>query len=237
MTWALCAAGASAWVFLWCVLPDDGHRLHRMIHPPGGSSQGNPTTWALAGLTGLVIWLGIGGVAGAVAGVVAIPLVLKAIALLDARGPARINRQLAEQLPETLDLMRAGLDAGLPLRTVTARVTALVPEPTASLLGDVLGNVEVGRSDDRAWAQLGDHPVWGDLARDLARSAASGAAMSRLLMVTAQQARAELGATRTRRARAVGVRSVLPLVTCFLPAFVLVGVVPIIASTLAELNW
>ena len=35
------------------------------------------------------------------------------------------------------------------------------------------------------------------------------------------------------RARSVGVRSVLPLMTCFIPAFLLLGVVPTVASALA----
>lgn len=35
-------------------------------------------------------------------------------------------------------------------------------------------------------------------------------------------------------ARAVGVRSVLPLMTCFLPAFLLLGVVPSVVSAIAN---
>jgi hypothetical protein len=31
-------------------------------------------------------------------------------------------------------------------------------------------------------------------------------------------------------ARAAGVRSVAPLVACFLPAFILIGIVPVVAS-------
>jgi pilus assembly protein TadC len=49
--------------------------------------------------------------------------------------------------------------------------------------------------------------------------------------------RSHAAAARERRraalqqaARAVGVRSVLPLTTCFLPAFLLLGIVPTVAS-------
>jgi pilus assembly protein TadC len=34
------------------------------------------------------------------------------------------------------------------------------------------------------------------------------------------------------RARSVGVRSVLPLMTCFIPSFLLLGVVPTVVSAL-----
>jgi len=37
------------------------------------------------------------------------------------------------------------------------------------------------------------------------------------------------------RARRVGVRSVLPLMTCFLPSFLLLGVVPIIGGVVGHL--
>ena len=37
-----------------------------------------------------------------------------------------------------------------------------------------------------------------------------------------------------KEARKVGVRSVVPLMACFLPAFILVGVVPIVAGLLRD---
>ena len=78
--------------------------------------------------------------------------------------------------------------------------------------------------------------VWGPTARDLARCADSGAAISQVLAVHAAEARARRRAQRETSARTTGVRSVLPLVCCFLPAFVLVGVVPIVAATLGSLT-
>ena len=75
------------------------------------------------------------------------------------------------------------------------------------------------------------------IARDLARCAESGTAVALILEVHATEARARARAQREAAARTVGVRSVLPLVCCFLPAFVLVGVVPIVAATIgAVLN-
>lgn len=79
-----------------------------------------------------------------------------------------------------------------------------------------------------------DDTVWGAVARDLARCAESGAAVAEVLEVHAAEARALRRARREMAARTVGVRSVLPLVCCFLPAFILVGVVPIIAATLGS---
>jgi pilus assembly protein TadC len=55
------------------------------------------------------------------------------------------------------------------------------------------------------------------------------------LRAHADDARTEARDAAVKAARTVGVRSVVPLMTCFLPAFVLVGVVPIIASLLGDL--
>lgn len=46
----------------------------------------------------------------------------------------------------------------------------------------------------------------------------------------AEDARQESRDQALKQARTVGVRSVIPLMACFLPAFVLIGVVPIIAG-------
>jgi hypothetical protein len=40
-----------------------------------------------------------------------------------------------------------------------------------------------------------------------------------------------------QRARSVGVRAAAPLGLCFLPAFVLIGVVPSVVSAFAAMSW
>jgi len=63
----------------------------------------------------------------------------------------------------------------------------------------------------------------------------SGAALTTALVACVGQLRAERGADLERRARAVGVKAVLPLAVCFLPAFVLLAVVPIVGSLVVDL--
>ncbi|MFZ2260527.1 MAG: type II secretion protein F, partial [Luteococcus japonicus] len=71
--------------------------------------------------------------------------------------------------------------------------------------------------------------------RDLARSSETGSAAARVLRQHAQDLRVAVRDAQLGRARAVGVRSVLPLMACFLPAFLLTGVVPVVAGLVKTL--
>ena len=218
------------------------------VDPPitAGQAQGLRGWWAAhitAGrlrvglLAAAVVWLLLGQrVTGLVAGAAAMPASMVLLGWAEAEPQRRRCRLLVAQLPGCLDLLSAALDAGVPLRAAVRQVAALAPEPSAGLLRGVLGHLEIGRSDAQAWSTLRAHPVWGPTARDLARCADSGAAISQVLSVHAAEARARRRAPRETSARTTGVRSVLPLVCCFLPAFVLVGVVPIVAATLGSLT-
>ena len=68
--------------------------------------------------------------------------------------------------------------------------------------------------------------------RALARSA-TGAAPAALLRAVADDADAAARAAAEAAARRAAVTAVLPLGLCFLPAFVLLGIVPLVAGLLA----
>ncbi|MFD1719842.1 secretion system protein [Georgenia deserti] len=130
-----------------------------------------------------------------------------------------------------LDLADAALSAGSSVPgTLTALGRAVDPAQGAGTTGTTLA--EAGRSLllGAPWAEAWDdappslHPL-----RDALEPAwVDGAAPGPLL----RQAAAGLRAARTRQAQEaaarLGVRLVLPLGLCYLPAFVLVGVVPVV---------
>lgn len=146
----------------------------------------------------------------------------------------RRHQQLVLQSPQALELLAACLAAGMPVRTACAAVVAAFDGPVAEDLGRVMSATALGVSDAEAWRALRDHPQFGPAAVDLARSVESGT-----MMVTSLQHHAEVARDRRRaalqvRARAVGVRSVLPLMVCFIPAFMLLGVVPTVVSAVTH---
>ena len=197
--------------------------------------------WLAAGVAAIAAWLLVGGADGSL-GRLSLPSpgrgwAARAAAPLRARWRRRRggDAPLVAQLPEALDLLAACLDAGLPMVSAVATVAEVSPPATKAVLGGVAAEMSLGRVGGLAWDGLRAHAAWGRVAADLARAERSGLALADGLRAHADDARTEARDAAGKAARTVGVRSVVPLMTCFLPAFVLVGVVPIIASLLGDL--
>ncbi|MDO5068049.1 MAG: type II secretion system F family protein [Propionibacteriaceae bacterium] len=151
------------------------------------------------------------------------------------RRGGRGSEEVTAELPQTLELMAVCLDSGATLTGAATTLRDLSPPATSKVLGEVVAALQVGRDPSAAWLALAEHPAWGPSARDLARSLRSGTGMAESLRVHAEEARRRRREAAMRAARAVGVKSVQPLMACFLPAFVLLGVVPLVASLVGRL--
>lgn len=149
------------------------------------------------------------------------------------RTPSRVP-QLVRELPDALEFLAVCLEVGLPMSRAVATVAAVSPADTRSVLDEVAGQMALGRAGPLAWADLKGHEVWGRAAADIARAERSGTSLVAVLKLHADDARQEAHDAATKRARTVGVRSVIPLMACFLPAFVLIGVVPILGELLRD---
>ncbi len=192
------------------------------------------TVGALSVAAGVLLTVGVDAL-GVGASVFAALLAFVVAGRLEGSVARREREALESQIDGVVELLAAALQSGAPLRVAVREVGAVAPEPSAAVLGRVAAQTDIGLSDAEAWAGLRGHTVWGPVARDLARSVDSGAGIADLLLSHADDLRRDLGARAERRARTVGVRSVLPLMCCFLPAFILVGVVPIVMGTLGSL--
>ncbi len=138
----------------------------------------------------------------------------------------RRRNQMIIDLPHVLELLAAAMEAGLPLRNATREVVSITNGPLTDDLKELLASIDLGRGDAHAWRSLRAHPVLDRVSVDLARSCDSGT-----MVVSSMRHHAE-AARRTRRgaleakAKTVGVKSVPPLVICFVPAFLLIGIAP-----------
>ena len=143
---------------------------------------------------------------------------------------------LVTALPQACDLLAVCLESGLPLRLASAEVAQVLGEPLGGLLAEVSATVALGADEAEAWAKLAiDEPGLAALGREVARTVGSGVALAATLRALGVDARRQAVAAAQVRARRVGVRSVLPLMTCFLPSFLLLGVVPIIGGVVGHL--
>jgi pilus assembly protein TadC len=148
----------------------------------------------------------------------------------------RRREQVVAQLPQACDLLAVALEAGLPLRRAAEVVAEAVGGALGGLLAELAAKVRLGVDEAQAWTELGvAQPALSGMGREVARTIGSGVALSRSLRTLGAEFRKDAAAAAQVRARKVGVRSVLPLMVCFLPAFLLLGVVPIIGGVVRHL--
>jgi pilus assembly protein TadC len=215
------------------------HRLGRwLLGRDDALSIGRRSAVAIIASGCLVLGLSRTGILPSAVGWVALPplalIMIISLGRLEPAGARRRRQQLIMEAPQALELLGSCLAAGLPLRRAVAAVTKAYGGPVAEDLGRVLRMVELGAPDPDAWRSLRGHPQLGPAATDLARSVESGTMLVETLNHHARAARADRHAALQVRARAVGVRSVLPLMICFLPAFLLLGVLPSVVSAILK---
>lgn len=130
-----------------------------------------------------------------------------------------------------LDLTAACLRAGMPAAGALGAAAQVAPPVLAEAMRATAGRLALGAAG--AWSPLADAPLLGELAVLARRSADSGAALASGAAELAGTRRAEAGDAAEATAERAGVLIAGPLALCFLPAFVVLGLVPTVAG-LAE---
>jgi Flp pilus assembly protein TadB len=190
--------------------------------------------WVLLAAVGALLFLGgvVGMVAGPVAGAVTWWVVERA-------EPAHLrrDRELARcDLPHVAGLLADALRSGQAPVDAVALVAGALPGPASDRLAALVPRLRLGVDPGQVWADLAAEPALAPLGRALARAHRTGApvvaAVERLADELALQARADV----EDRARAVGVKAAVPLGLCLLPAFVLIGIVPVVAGLISGLG-
>ena len=185
-------------------------------------------------LCGLSLALVVGGAAGVV---VAVPVTIIAYAWLRRRptlAQLRDVRRLEADLPFAADLLASALRAGAPPDVAVGCAGRALGGPLGERLQRVERALRLGAPAEEAWSYLtaGGVEATTRLARAAVRSQYSGAALSGSLLRVADDLRADRLIDADAAGRRAGVLIVLPLGLCFLPAFVLAGLVPVIVAVL-----
>jgi pilus assembly protein TadC len=237
--WAALLALAAA-LLTWSPAVSRTARRARALLPdaPPDSAEAapDPATMArrrrvLTATAGLAVGLLVGGVPGVVA---AVGLALGADRLLrhgvpDGREEAAA---LARDLPGACDLIAVCLAAGTPVGASLAAVGTAIPPPLGPHLRAVAALQRLGAEPRRAWADA--PPELAALGRVLVRAGESGAAAAPALRALAADSRAAARAATEAAVRRAGVWILAPLGVCFLPAFLCLGVVPLVLGIAGE---
>jgi len=153
-------------------------------------------------------------------------------------GSARRRRSTEDPSVPTaaaLDLLAACLSAGLPVATAARAVAAATAQPQiAGALRRAADLAELGAGVDQVWSAAAQTPGLAGFAREARRSARSGAGLAE----GARAAAADLRRAESDRVLAAGERAGVavagPLGLCFLPAFVLLGIGPVVLGLAGE---
>jgi pilus assembly protein TadC len=183
--------------------------------------------------------------------------VLLAVALLTAAGPHQLRRRTRpEATPRSprwpdrtevdplaaasaLDIFAVCLSAGMAVSTAAAVTAPSAPEGLREVLQRAADLLALGADADTAWSapapsESVSTPVCESLVRLARRSAVSGTALAQGVAELAEQARQAAADRASASAERAGVLIAGPLGLCFLPAFVCLGIVPVIAGLARE---
>jgi pilus assembly protein TadC len=173
---------------------------------------------------------------------------LLAAALLVAAGPTRVRggRSTADPtrsdstsdvsdalaVASALDVFAACLASGMAVSTAAAAAAPSAPHPLARVLDRAADLLALGADPTTAWANPGlpldDHGT--ALLRLARRSAASGSALAHGVSELAESSRRAAASAADAKAQRASVLIAGPLGLCYLPAFVCLGIVPIVAG-------
>ncbi|MGY1744173.1 type II secretion system F family protein [Blastococcus sp. SYSU D00695] len=186
----------------------------------------------LAAVGGAGAALLLGGTVGVVAGLGAAVVVDRLLRRAAATEDRATEAAAAEELPVACDLLAVCLAAGLPPAGALGAVAAVLPGPLGEELAAVAARSRLGSAARAAWS--GTSPEAAGLGRVLARAGESGSTVVAALQALAVDTRAAQRARTEARVRSAGVWVLAPLGACFLPAFVCLGVAPVVLGIAAD---
>jgi Flp pilus assembly protein TadB len=189
---------------------------------------------AVSGLAGLVCAILLGGPPGWVAGALVAAGCAWILSRLEPRDVRLRRARIVAELPMAIDLLAACLRGGGVWHESVEAVADAVGGPLGIELGRVAARIRLGADPADEWLAVAREPVLAAFGRAAARAVSAGAPVATTLGRLARDHRRTSRAAASARARAAGVRAVAPLGLCFLPAFVLLGIVPAIAGIAAN---
>ncbi len=179
-------------------------------------------------LLGLALWVGPGpSLVRARAGIASRAHRLRP---RSARGPDPLG------VASSLDVLAVCLTAGMAVSTAAAATAKSAPPRLARVLCRAADLLALGAEPSIAWSSPRDLPAGSvdaqvdALLRMARRSASSGAALADGVAELAVQCRQDAGHAAAAAAERAGVLIAGPLGLCFLPAFVCLGIVPVVAG-------
>ncbi|TQM06422.1 type II secretion system F family protein [Pseudonocardia kunmingensis] len=234
------AAGAAAFLaaaLLVAGAPSGHHRLRALRARPAQAPSPVPPLRPA--------WVAVGAAAaGALAATVAGPVpALLVAAATGAAGIVAVRRsgsgdgvalEQDTELAAGWELLAVCLEAGLPVAVAASAAAEPLRGAAGARLRGVAGLLELGADPVSAWRSAEQLPALSTFARAAGRSAGTGSALAQVARAEAARLRATLLDTAQARAQRATVLITAPLGLCFLPAFLVLGIAPVVVGLAGE---
>lgn len=153
------------------------------------------------------------------------------VTLVSRRGPRTRDSAPTPDDAWAVDLLAAAYSAGLDTASALRAVSAVAEGPAAQAFARAAAHVGLGQDVAGAWGpENGTSAVIPRVREALGRSADSGGSVTDSLRRAATWSRTRAVAKRKAAAERAGVLIAAPLGACFLPAFVCLGVAPVVVG-------
>lgn len=146
----------------------------------------------------------------------------------EAEPDAAQTAEAVRQLPLAADLLAACISAGAGPREAAEAVGESLGGPGGVRLARAAAEIRLGGDPTAAWGRFGEIPGARALSRCLDRAGSTGAPAAEPVARLAEAMRAERTSAAVARAQRAGVLITAPVGLCFLPAFLSVGVAPVV---------
>jgi Flp pilus assembly protein TadB len=212
-------------------------RWQALTTAPAAATEPPPRlrpVWLIVGIgaVGGVGWA-IGGAAGGLVGLGVAAVATVGLRRTLATRPDRRTEDAAE-LAGCWELLASCLEAGLPVAAAVVATATPLTGAAGHGMRRVAGLLELGADPVDAWRTVQHRQALAPFARAAARSAGTGAALAQVARTECARLRAELSDAAQARAQRAAVLITGPLGLCFLPAFLVLGVAPVVIGLAGE---
>ena len=150
---------------------------------------------------------------------------------------AEVRTAAISEVLQALEIIRLGISSGMTISDALQYAQKHSPRAASQELEQALNQFQVGFPLSRGLEEIAiANPGWRSISDALITSLHFGSPITDQLADVEFVLQSSIDTEKLKRIKSVAVKSVLPLGLCFLPAFILLAVIPIVAGLISGIT-